>query len=150
MRLRAGFSTRFLESSRLVPMRFRFAVLLSALVAASVVGACSNEGEGQICDHRAGNNGNDDCQNGLICTQNLPGVNGDRCCPPDRSTATTPECALTTPGIGDASSALPDGTTPVADAAGDAPSEAAARGDAAPDALADAGATTDASDAAGQ
>jgi hypothetical protein len=134
-------------------MRFRLAVLLlSAAAAASIVAACSNQGEGEVCDRRAGNNGNDDCQSGLVCVTTLVPA---RCCPPDRSTATTPACALGTPGIGDASSAPPDGAPPMSDAAGDAPADAGAPGDASADAPADAsapadsGATTDASDAGG-
>lgn len=131
-------------------MRFRFAVLLSAAFAASVIGACSNQGEGQICDHRAGNNGNDDCQNGLVCVA-VNGINGYRCCPPPGGAPpTAPECVTNTTAIADASPALPDATAPMSDAAGDAPSEAAAHRDAAPDAPADAGATSDAADAAGQ
>jgi hypothetical protein len=123
-------------------MRFRFAVLLlPAALAASIVGACSNQGEGGVCDVRASNNGNDDCQSGLVCTP-ITGVNGARCCPQDRSTATTVECSIS-PGVGDASSALPDSATPTPEAGPDVAAEAAA-----PEAAADTGAS--ASDATGQ
>jgi hypothetical protein len=80
-----------------------------ALAAGLVVVACSDESEGQPCSHQAGNNGDDDCQSGLTC-QDLIGVQGPRCCPPNRSQATTPECTLPS-GVIDASPAPPDGRT---------------------------------------
>ena len=86
---------------------------LSLVVTALFFGACSNGGEGERCDVRAENGGNDDCQNGLKCTPAIQ-LNGnaqqsDRCCPLDRSTAAPGSvCALVTPsnGLG-ADSAIP-------------------------------------------
>jgi hypothetical protein len=96
------------------------------LAAGLVIAACSDEGEGQPCDPRAGNNGSDDCQSGLTCqTENLP---SPRCCPPDRSQATTPECAIPSGGV-DASPAPPDAKTmdtSTQDSPGEAQGEAAA------------------------
>jgi hypothetical protein len=138
-------------------MRFRFALLLvPAAVLLSAMGACSNQGEGRVCDFRAPNNGNDDCQSPLVCTQNIPGVNGSRCCPVDRSTSTVPECAGT-PSLADANPAPPDGTTTVPDASSDGapPSDGAAVPDAPGEAMssdAEAGAAGEAGpqDASGQ
>jgi hypothetical protein len=97
-----------------------------------VVAACSDEGEGQPCDPRAGNNGNDDCQSGLTCqTENLP---SPRCCPPDRSQATTPECAIPSGGV-DASPAPPDAKMMMEASPPDSPAEA--QGEAAADAPAE-------------
>ena len=93
-----------------------------ALVAGLVVAACSDEGEGQPCDPRAGNNGNDDCQSGLICKQQAGG--SPRCCPSDPSQATTSECKLPSGGV-DASPNPPDARTMEA-ASQDSPGEAAA------------------------
>jgi hypothetical protein len=85
-------------------MPSRFAVLLFPLLSALAFGACSNESEGEPCDPRAGNSGNDDCQSPLVCTTGLTNANGARCCPQDRANAKTPECAL--------SSATFDGESP--------------------------------------
>ena len=74
--------------------RFAFAALASALLALL---ACSNQGEGERCDHNASNLGNDDCQNGLTCVQQNALTNGmgyDACCPFDRTQATTAVCSL--------------------------------------------------------
>ena len=98
-----------------------------AFVAGVMLAACSDEGEGQPCDTRANNNGNDDCQAGLVCTAQASG-GGPRCCPPDRSQATTPECALPSGGV-DASSAPPDARTSetsTQDSPGEAQGEGAA------------------------
>lgn len=85
------------------------AVFLSfaALVALS---ACASESEGYPCSI---DNGNNDCDNGLVCEKppnpsvtNAPEV----CCPQSLSQATTPECSLN--GQVDAGSpAPPDGST---------------------------------------
>jgi hypothetical protein len=98
-------------------MRFRFALLFApAAVVLAAMGACSGQGEGQVCDQRAGNSGNDDCASGLVCsTQHGTPA---RCCPPSGTPATTPECS-TTPGTGDASPAPPDGTAPLPEASPD-------------------------------
>jgi hypothetical protein len=107
-----------------------FLLAVPVIAAGLVVAACSDEGEGQPCDTRAGNNGNDDCQSGLVCT--TVGA-GPRCCPPDRSQATTPECALPGGGV-DASPAPPDART-METSSQDSPREA--RAEAGPDAPAE-------------
>ncbi|HEY8088394.1 MAG TPA: hypothetical protein VIF09_11130, partial [Polyangiaceae bacterium] len=90
-------------------MRLRFAALVLPVLAALAFASCSNEGEGQPCSPQAGNSGNDDCQSGLICTVVTAGT---RCCPQDRTTAKTSECALSSTAGGDASPAPPvDGST---------------------------------------
>lgn len=65
---------------------------LSFVVVCGVfVGACSNQAEGDRCDSQ---NGNDDCEDGLVCT---PGKN--ICCPVPPNAPTTPGCqAPTSPG----------------------------------------------------
>jgi hypothetical protein len=65
---------------------------LGTLVASS---ACSNQGEGEFCDPNNGNNGSDDCQDGLVCkpAPGLVGVNTSRCCPMEPSLAKTAACA---------------------------------------------------------
>jgi hypothetical protein len=119
----AGISARFLESSRLPPMRIRSALLLLPAALIAVAFACNNNGEGQPCDHNAGGNpsGTDDCQSPLICVvAPNPGAGpGYRCCPPQGTTPTTYEC--TVPAAGVDASPLP----PPADAASgaDAPAE---------------------------
>jgi hypothetical protein len=81
----------------------------AGLVALAIVCACSNQGEGEICDPDAGNAGNNDCQSGLVCTKStLPGVEGFRCCPSDLTTAKTAVCSISH-GVADASPAPPDG-----------------------------------------
>jgi hypothetical protein len=83
------------------------------LAAIGIGTACSNQGEGEVCNIL---NGSDDCQtdNGLSCfrASDLNNVTSDRCCPTDRSRATHPAC--TTPivisGSGDA--AAPADTGP--------------------------------------
>lgn len=77
-------------------MRSRSAFPFSSLVVSLVllvIYACSNQGEGEICDIDAGNAGNDDCQSGLVCTS-LSGVLGARCCPSDLTTAKTAVCSV--------------------------------------------------------
>ena len=77
------------------------AAVLSALGIFGIVTACSNYGEGQRCQPA---NFNDDCENGLTCTLaaqlDPPFRSSDRCCPSDRSQATTAECRQTATGIG--------------------------------------------------
>src|SRR5690606_14242775 len=98
---------------------------LAAAVTALTLGgwlalvACSNNAEGERCQTA---NNNDDCQDGLIClaaAQVNPSYNSsDRCCPPDRSTATHPACTLLqNPIAGD--SAPPPDTGPPAPDSGD-------------------------------
>jgi hypothetical protein len=56
--------------------------LLGLAVSFGTLGACSNQGEGQVCDPNADNSGNSDCQDGLVCTSI---GSQHRCCPSDRS-----------------------------------------------------------------
>jgi len=97
--------------ARRFPLQAPFAFPLAAcLVAALSVGACSNEGEGEICDPNASNAGNDDCQSGLTCQQSpLPGVLGYRCCPTDLTQATVSVCSGNHE-VADANAAPPDAT----------------------------------------
>jgi hypothetical protein len=111
-----------------------FSLLAVPLFAAGlVVAACSDEAEGQPCSHQAGNNGSDDCASGLTC-QDIIGVQGPRCCPQNRSQATTPECALPSTGV-DASPLPPDAKTTMDTSTQDSTSEA--QGEAAADAPAE-------------
>jgi hypothetical protein len=116
-------------------MRLRFAVCLVPFVAALAFASCSNETEGQPCDTRAGNSGDDDCASGLVCTAVSSGE-GDRCCPSDRTTAKTPECALSST-TGDAANPAPPLDASTDTSTPDSPAETAS----------EAG-TTDASDGA--
>ena len=130
-------------------MRPRLAFLLPVLAALAIIpfSACQNEGEGKPCDTQAGNGGNDDCQPPLICTTGLTntGANSARCCPQNRATATTPECAQATSVVnGDASSAPPDSSTAETSSPEAAQPEAA--GDAPPESAAEAGLETGAGD----
>jgi hypothetical protein len=105
-------------------MRFRFAFLVLPFAAALLAGACNGEGEGMPCDTRAGNGGNDDCANGLVCTSGLSNAQGARCCPQNRQNATTPECSLGSATSDAASPAPPDASG----GDGPAPSEASSGG----------------------
>ncbi|MDP9033621.1 MAG: hypothetical protein M3O50_02350 [Myxococcota bacterium] len=93
--------------------RFTFWLFLPAIalmpLLAVTFGACSSQGEGERCGPEAGNAGADDCQSGLICvrTNNTNAVY--RCCPSDRTQATTSACAL--PGTTDANSSVPEAAT---------------------------------------
>jgi hypothetical protein len=84
-------------------------ILASVIV---VLGACSNQGEGERCDFL---NGDEDCKTDedLVCTQQnlLTNSTSDRCCPRDRSTATHPVCK-TSVDIGAGDSAAPADTGP--------------------------------------
>jgi hypothetical protein len=83
------------------------------LAAIGIGTACSNQGEGEVCNIL---NGSDDCQtdNGLSCfrASDLNNVTSDRCCPTDRSQATHPAC--TTPIVisGSSDAAAPADTGP--------------------------------------
>jgi hypothetical protein len=132
-------------------MRFSWIPLLAATLATVVLmGACAGQGEGEVCDPRAGNAGTADCRYPFVCTnasELSPGTNGDRCCPSDRSTSTG-VCAISQAGIA-ANPAAPDGAT--GDAADGTIAEGAT-GDAADGTTADGatadGATADAADSA--
>lgn len=121
------------------------------LAAATIVGggiivaACSNGGEGDACNYLAENNGDDDCQDGLICWQakTLNGAGTDLCCPPDRAQATTAACAIpaSAPGV---DAAIPADTGPATDSATQADGDSATSdGDAAETSTSD-GASNDA------
>jgi hypothetical protein len=119
--------------------------LLPAALAFAVLSACSGQGEGELCNTNAGNQGSDDCQSGLACVvnptadMNACGANAitpckslGRCCPPDPSQATTAVCSSNSGGL-DASPAPPDATseeTPSAEASADAPAESTAEAEA--------------------
>jgi hypothetical protein len=100
------------------------AAVVAVLVAVGWVSlaACSNQGEGERCELF---NNNDDCENGLICTAagELASqfAGSDRCCPPDRTQATTEACRTPRTGpIGDATPPPDTGPAPTPDASGDA------------------------------
>ena len=80
-------------------MLTRSALPFAALVAFALACACSNQGEGEICDPNAGNAGDDDCQGGLTCQSLGAGVIGFRCCPPDLFQAKTQVCNVSHPGV---------------------------------------------------
>ena len=48
--------------------RFLVFATLTSLALALGAGACSNQGEGERCDLKDGNNGSDDCRSPLVCT----------------------------------------------------------------------------------
>jgi hypothetical protein len=114
--------------------RNRFASVLSLLVVGGWIAlACSNQGEGERCELR---NGNDDCQDGLICNPTqYQGSN--RCCPVDSAAATHPACVTPTSPI-TADSAPPPDTGPVPEA-GPGPQDTGTEGAADANADADAG-----------
>jgi len=91
---------------------FAVTALIGGFVALT---ACSNYDEGERCES---GNGNNDCVDGLQCTPKSqltsPFNSSDRCCPVDRSTATSAACAVpTNPIAGEA--APPDDTGPGTD-----------------------------------
>jgi hypothetical protein len=92
--------------------RLAFAALASlAGLALGAVG-CSLQAEGERCSVA---NGSADCESPLVCTKRdlLTGSTVDRCCPADRSQATTAECAVTFSGASDAGTSP---STPLVDA----------------------------------
>jgi hypothetical protein len=110
----------------LLPRRLR----LPAAFAFTVLSACSGQGEGELCSPNAGNQGNDDCQSGLICVVAASRYVLGRCCPQDPSKATTAVCSANSGGL-DASPAPPEAASeqpPPLDAGADAPAESAAEG----------------------
>jgi hypothetical protein len=104
-------------------MRPRFTLLLPPLFVALLFAACSGESEGQPCNQLAGNDGNDDCQSPLVCTV-VANASGARCCPQDRTTAKTPECALSSETFDGANPAPPDSSTTETASGEGAPAEA--------------------------
>ena len=86
-------------------LRSSACVCLCAVLAC--MGGCQGQGEGELCNRLAGNNGNDDCQSGLICNTAVTSTPGfGRCCPNDQTTAKTTICKGSTSGV-DASAAPP-------------------------------------------
>ena len=106
----------------------RLLLLLTVFMSLPLVIAapgCSGQGEGERCDVRADNNGTEDCAGDLVCIKagDLNGSNTDRCCPADRTGATTDVCKL--PTAGGIDGAPPPDAGPSPDAtSGDAPSDA--------------------------
>jgi hypothetical protein len=104
----------------------------ATLVLPLLLVTCSNQGEGERCSLRGENGGNDECQGNLICTNS--GLNGavqggydGRCCPQDRTQATTTICQqAVSPAGGDAAvpptpdSGLSDTGGPVPEGGADA------------------------------
>jgi hypothetical protein len=126
-------------------MRFRLAFLTLPIAALALAVACGGEGEGMPCDTAAGNGGDDDCANGLKCTTGLTNAQGARCCPTDRTKATTPECSLGT-AVGDAASPAPpdasgEAAAPAEASANDGATGAEAQADGGTEASAEAAAT---------
>lgn len=76
-----------------------------------LIGACSQQKEGEVCSTA---NGNDDCDtdNNLQCDPavQLNNVTSDRCCPIDRTKATHPACINPT-NVGTSDAAAPGNTT---------------------------------------
>ena len=89
----------------------RLGLAFVVALAVAAVG-CSLQAEGERCSVA---NGNSDCESPLVCTKHelLTGSTVDRCCPSDRSQATTSTCAITFTGATDAGSSP---TTPLVDA----------------------------------
>jgi hypothetical protein len=111
---------------------------LAFLAIVVLAGACNNQGEGDICDINAGNNGDNDCQSGLDCVS-APGAMGSpnpyRCCPTDLTQASSAVCMLS------GSSGNTNTAAPVADASSDASIDAPLGDDGTSDAtIADGGA----------
>ena len=127
-----------LSKSRLVPLVCAVTVTFGLAFAA----ACSGQGEGERCSTLADNNGNDDCAGSFVCTAK-GGLNGvsdvDRCCPADRTKATTLLCQVQSASGFDAAPPPDTGTTEAATDTGGA--------DAAKDGGADAPADTGSADA---
>ena len=98
----------------------------SLLLTVVLAGACSNQGEAQRCDPLADNNGSSDCSDGLVCT-NVPNNGGYICCPADRRTATTSQCALSNSGV-NGDGAPPPGDDAAADSSTDGSGDGATDG----------------------
>jgi hypothetical protein len=114
------------------PMRVRpfvrFVVSTAALALAALPVACSNQGEGEFCDTRFQN---DDCQSGLVCVEQAPGLSAmegivtSRCCPSDSTQATTAACMTNVAGVGDASNEVGEASVDAASEAGSSEVDAA-------------------------
>jgi len=111
-----------------VTIRFRRQVLATLAILAGgslfVLPSCDNQHEGERCDNLAGNNGNDDCQAGLVCTPpdqlRWPALTDGGisqrpqtyiCCPPAGMPATTDVCKSAGSTFG-SDAAIPDTSVP--------------------------------------
>ena len=126
-------------------LRTRLAAFVIASLTAALpfVVACSNNAEGERCDQASDNGGNDDCQDGLICTPKSDlGTSSDLCCPADRTQATTPQCGVSHAPVGG------DAGLPATDSGGTTDTGAPDTGtkDASDAGSTDTGTTTDAND----
>jgi hypothetical protein len=81
-------------------------IFVPCLVVLGLFAACNRQGEGDVCDPRANDNGNSDCTSNLTC-QTIGGVLPTRCCPPDLARATAPACGANH-AVLDANTAPPD------------------------------------------
>lgn len=93
-------------------------VVASVFAAIGIETACSNQGEGEVCNVA---NGSDDCETGqgLVCydARQLNFTTSDRCCPADRSKSTHPTCVTSTSVVGsDAAAPAETGPTVTQDA----------------------------------
>jgi hypothetical protein len=130
-----------------VQRRFFLPALAAVLAAGLAFAACSNQSEGDRCDHTDDNGGADDCKYPLTCQGK--GSFGDVCCPPPGGQATTAICAGTV-STGDAGSAIEAGASSDGGDAGEGgaqTSDASDAGDAGDASDTGASQTTDASDA---
>jgi hypothetical protein len=82
--------------------RLALAALAPVLFIVSVVPGCSNESEGERCDHQI--NGDADCASGLVCIPmaQLVGNSADRCCNLDPAIVNDARCARSTGNSGGA------------------------------------------------
>jgi hypothetical protein len=89
---KASGSSSLPHSSRSLGRAARHALAfgLVVLVTALSAGGCSRQGEGERCDLAA--NGDDDCDEGLICVSKVGNV--DRCCPPDGADIGDSRCSV--------------------------------------------------------
>ena len=101
--------------------------LASFVTLALAASGCTLHGEGDRCSVA---NGSNDCESPLVCTKRelLTGSTVDRCCPADRTQASTVECSVTFTGSVDAGTSptqpLVDAGSAASDAAVDAGSDA--------------------------
>lgn len=119
-----------------------FLVAVFVLAVSALSNGCQQQGEGDVCDPRAGNNGNADCQNGLVCTQPsqlAAGTQGYRCCPGDPALATG-VCALGQSSVPEDSAAPSSGSTPDAADANASDADSGEGGESGPAAAASTGA----------
>jgi hypothetical protein len=96
-------------------MPYRTASILVCVFVSGFIAltACSDQGEGERCDSL---NGSEDCDKGkdLTCfpANLLTNTVSDRCCPTDRSRATSAVCKTPVSGIGGGDATAPADTGP--------------------------------------